>query len=111
MSLTFSTLSVELEEKKITLSIAELGNAVLALFWEGDQPKWGSTTVTLPDSTSTQILGDRDMILGRVIGKYLTKRFGRMVLVSTQLSQGYGDDLGVTLLKLTRQLTENKKDV
>jgi len=33
-----------------------------------------------------------------------------MVLVSTQLSQGYGSDLGKTLLKLTQQLTEKKKN-
>lgn len=110
MSLTFSTLSVEFEERRITLSIAELGNAILAIFWEGEEPKWGSTTLTLPDSVSTQILGDRDTMLGRVIGMYLAKRFGKMVLVSTQLSQGYGSDLGKTLLKLTQQLTEKKKN-
>jgi hypothetical protein len=109
MSLTFSTLMIEFEEKRITLGIAELGNAILALFWEGEDPKWGSTTLTLPDSTSTQILGDRDTMLGRVIGIYLAKRFGKMVLVSTQLSQGYGKDLGLTLLKMTKQLTEKNK--
>ena len=110
MSLTFSTLSVEFEERRITLGIVEFGNAILALFWEGVEPKWGSTTLTLPDSTSTQILGDRDTMLGRVIGMYLAKRFGKMVMVSTQLSQGYGKDLGITLLKLTKQLTEKKKN-
>jgi hypothetical protein len=31
------------------------------------------------------------------------------VLVSTQLSQGYGKDLGLTLLKMTKQLTEKNK--
>jgi hypothetical protein len=110
MSLTFSTLSVEYEERRITLGIAELGNAALAIFWEGEEPKWGSTTLTLPDSMSTQILGDRDTMLGRVIGMYLAKRYGKMVLVSTQLSQGYGNDLGKILLKLTQQLTEKKKN-
>jgi len=108
MSLTFSTGNINLEEKLITLNLLKLDNAVVAIIWEGDRPQWGSTTLTLSDSTFTQILGDRDSMIGRVIGGYLAKRFERMALVSTHLSQGYRDNLGIRLLELVKHVTEEK---
>ena len=109
MSLAFRTSSVELEGKVLHCGVLELENAVLALFWEGEGPKLGSTTVTLPGMASSQLLGDRDQLLGRVLGTHLATKTGKMSLVSTHLSQGYSEAVGKTLLDLARRLTENEK--
>ena len=48
MSLAFRVGEAELEGKTLHCGVLELENAVLALFWEGTEPKLGSTTATLP---------------------------------------------------------------
>ena len=88
--------------------VLELENAVVALFWEGEEPKLGSTTVTLPDMASTQLLGDRDQLIGRVLGTHLAEKYGKMALVSTHISKGYGEEIGKTLLDLAKRFTEDK---
>ena len=86
----------------------ELENAVLALFWEGAEPRLGSTTVTLPGTASSQLLGDRDQLLGRILGTHLAVKYGKMSLVSTHLSQGYSEEMGKTLLELVRHVMEER---
>jgi hypothetical protein len=108
MSLTFLTNSVVHEEKTLNCGILELENAVLALFWEGEHAKLGSTTVTLPGIASTQLLGDRDLLLGRVVGTHLSTKFNKMALVSTNLSQGHSESIGKAMLDLIRRITEKK---
>ena len=106
MSLAFRVKSMEVEGKTLRCGVLELENAVLALFWEGEEPRLGSTTVTLPGMASTQLLGDRDQLLGRVLGTHLAAKYGKMALVSTHISRGYGDEIGKTLLELARRFTE-----
>jgi hypothetical protein len=108
MSLAFRVESMEVEGKTLRCGVLELENAVLALFWEGEEPRLGSTTVTLPGMASTQLLGDRDQLLGRVLGTHLAAKYGKMTLVSTHISRGYGEEMGKTLLELARRLTEEK---
>ena len=78
-------MSVTIDDKKLYGSMGELENSVLILFWVGDKPKLGSLSVTLPDNTSSQLLGDRDMILSKIIGDRIASLFGKIVLVSTNL--------------------------
>ncbi len=104
----FRTESVEIEGKTVRLGLAELGNAVIALVWEGDEPVLGSTTVTLPGAASTQILGDRDQLLGRTLGGFLAQRTNKLALVSTHLSVGYSEALPKALMELARRMTEKK---
>jgi len=106
MSLVFSTESVEIEGGHLSGGLLELGNAVLALFWEGERPVLGSTTLTLPSRVSSQLVGDRDQLLGQMIGEYLTKRFGKMALVSTNLTPGTAAVAGRALIEMTRRLAE-----
>jgi hypothetical protein len=89
MSLNFSTKSVEIDEKTLHGSIGELENAVLAFFWVGEKPKLGSLSVTLPDKTSSQLLGDRDEMLSKMIGERIASIFGKIALVSTNLPMGF----------------------
>ncbi len=108
MSLAFRVENMEVEGKTLHCGVLELENAVVALFWEGEEPKLGSTTVTLPGMASTQLLGDRDQLIGRVLGTHLAAKYGKMALVSTHISKGYGEEMGKTLLELARRFTEEK---
>ena len=108
MSLALRVGEVELEGKTLHCGVLELENAVLALFWEGAEPKLGSTTATLPGMASSQLLGDRDQLLGRMLGTHISAKSGKMSLVSTHLSQGYSEVAGKTLLNLAKRVMEEK---
>jgi len=101
MSLNFSNKSVTFDEKQLYGSIGELDNAVIALFWVGDKPKLGSLSVTLPDKSSSQLLGDRDEMLSKMIGERIASSFGKIALVSTNLPVGFD---GRVVLRLLNEL-------
>lgn len=98
MSLNFSTKSVKLDENQLYGSIGELENAVIAFFWVGERPKLGSLSVTLPDKSSSQLLGDRDEMLSKMIGERLASNFRRIALVSTNLPVGFEGRVVLRLL-------------
>ncbi len=104
MGLDFSTGEVAFQDKVLRASVAELGNAVLAFFWEGDEPRLGTLTVTLPDRSSSPLLGDRDRQIGLILGAHLTAQTGKMALVSVNLPLGMGDAAGRGLLELVQSL-------
>lgn len=101
MSLKFSEKTVTVDEKVLHGSISELENAVLAFFWVGEKPKLGGLSVTLPDRSSSQLLGDRDEMLSRMIGERLASDSEKMALVSTNLPMGFD---GKTVLGLLNEL-------
>ncbi len=110
MSLDFSTTSSEFGEKRLHGALAELENAVLAIFWEGERPRLGSMAVTLPGRVSSQLLGERDQMLARLIGEQLSARFGKMVIVSINLSLGTGGAAGRLLLEMAMRLAEGREE-
>ena len=107
MSLKFSEKTVTVEEKTLHGSICELENAVLALFWVGEKPKLGGLSVTLPDSTSSQLLGDRGEMLSRMIGERIASDYDKIALVSTNLPMGFE---GKTVLGLLNELLNDGKE-
>ena len=98
MSLQFSTGSIDQEGVDVHGAVAELENAVIALIWAGDKPRLGSMTATLPNRASSQLLGDRDEVLSRMVGERLASRYGKLVLVSSNLPAGF--QVGRPLLEL-----------
>ena len=98
MSLNFSTKSVKLDEYQLHGSVGELENAVIALFWVGEKPKLGGLSVTLPDRSSSQLLGDRDEMLSKMIGERIASSFGKIALVSTNLPVGFEGKVVLGLL-------------
>jgi hypothetical protein len=104
MGLDFSTGEVAFQDKVLRGSVAELGNAMVAFFWEGDEPRLGTLTVTLPDRSSTPLLGDRDRQIGLILGAHLAAQTGKMALVSVNLPLGMGDAAGRGLLELVQGL-------
>lgn len=107
MSLKFSEKTVTVEEKTLHGSICELENAVLALFWVGEKPKLGGLSVTLPDRTSSQLLGDRGEMLSRMIGERIASDYEKMALVSTNLPMGFE---GKPVLGLLNELLNDGKE-
>ena len=107
MSLKFSEKMVTVDEKMLYGSISELENAVLALFWVGEKPKLGGLSITLPDRSSSQLLGDRDEMLSRMIGERIASDYEKMALVSTNLPMGFD---GKTVLGLLNELLNDGKE-
>ena len=106
MSLDFSNKSVSTDEETLYGSIGELENAVIALFWVGDKPKLGSLSATLPDKSSSQLLGDRDEMLSKMIGERIASSSGKIALVSTNLPVGFE---GRVVLRLLNELLSEEK--
>jgi len=104
MGLEFSTGEAEFEGRRLHGALTELGNAVIALFWEGEEPRLGTLTVTLPNRVSSPLLGDRDRLISQLLGEQLAATYGKMALVSTNLSLSTGSAAGKTLLDLARKL-------
>jgi hypothetical protein len=107
MSLKFSEKTVNVDEKMLYGSISELENAVLALFWVGEKPKLGGLSITLPDRSSSQLLGNRDEMLSRMIGERIASDYEKMALVSTNLPMGFD---GKTVLGLLNELLNDDKE-
>lgn len=105
MSLNFSKKSVSVDDKQLYGSIGELENAVIALFWVGEKPKLGSLSVTLPDKSSSQLLGDRDEMLSKMIGERIASGMDRIALVSTNLPVGFD---GRVVLRLLNELLSDE---
>ncbi|MBD3206439.1 hypothetical protein GF319_08865 [Candidatus Bathyarchaeota archaeon] len=89
MSLEQSSHEKEIEGKNIHASFIEFSNAVLAFIWEGDNPRLGTTTITLPDKTSSQVIGERDVITSKIIGERLAVKYNKLALVSTNLPKDF----------------------
>lgn len=107
MSLRFTEKKVTVDEKTLHGSFSELENAVLAFFWVGEKPKLGGVSVTLPDRSSSQLLGDRDEMLSRMVGERISSHFEKMALVSTNLPMGFD---GRTVLRLLNELISDGKE-
>jgi hypothetical protein len=104
MEIGFSTDSLNLGNKKIWGALTLLENAVICFLWEGEEPKLGSLSITLPDRTSSQIIGERDQVLGKIVGDFLASSYGKMALTSVNLSRGTGVDAGSLVLELVKKI-------
>jgi hypothetical protein len=101
MSLKFSEKTVTVEEHVLHGSFSELENAVVTFFWVGDKPKMGSLSATLPDKSSSQLLGDRNEMLSRMIGERIASQFDKIAIVSTNLPRDFD---GRSVLELLNEL-------
>ncbi len=89
MSLKFSEKTMTVDDQVLHGSISHLENAVIAFFWAGDKPKMGSLSATLPDRSSSQLLGDRDEMLSKMIGERIASKYEKIALVSTNLPRDF----------------------
>ncbi|RJS87307.1 hypothetical protein CW701_00690 [Candidatus Bathyarchaeota archaeon] len=108
MGLELSTAEALFEDRPLKAALLELGNAVIALFWLGDEPRLGTLTISMPGGVSSPLLGDRDRVLGQVIAERLAHLYGKMALVSINLPPDLGVSAGRVLLKLVGELVRER---
>ena len=101
MSLNFSTKTVNVDDYTLSGAIGEMENAVIVFFWVGNSPKLGGLSVSLPDRSNSQLLGDRDEMISKMIGDRIASQFQKMALVSTNLPMGFE---GREVLRLLNEL-------
>jgi hypothetical protein len=106
MSLIFSIENTVFDNKQYSVGIAELSNAIIVLFWEGEEPKLGSTSISLPKLASTQVIGERDQLLGQMIGTQIASKYNKITLVSTYLQISKGERRDRVLIELLNRLLE-----
>jgi hypothetical protein len=109
MSLEFSTTRALVDGKELNMGFLSLDNAVLYFLWEGVKPVLGTLTVSLPGRVSSTLLGDKDSMLGSILGDQLSSFFQKMTLVSTNLKTLRGQSVGKRVLEITRE-TFMKRD-
>jgi hypothetical protein len=109
MGLSFSTLGAKYMDTVFHGAIANLENAIVAFFWAGEEPRLGTLTVTLPDRSSSPLLGDRDRQMGLILGARLSSLTSKMALVSTNLPEGVDNETGKVVLDLAQRLLEDLK--
>lgn len=108
MSLEFISDFIEVDGIRLYGYLSELENAVIAFFWTGETPYLGSVTVSLPNRTSSQVLGNRDEFLGRMIGERLASKYRKLVMISTYLPLGIKADKAV--FELAEKLIGGKRE-
>lgn len=104
MGIRFSTDEVTRDGLRLRGALAELENAVLALFWEGERPSLGTLTLTLPGGVTSTLLGDRYQVVGQIVGERLASSYGKMALVSTRLGAYAEARAARLLLELAERL-------
>ncbi len=106
MSLIFSIESIVSENRKYSVGVTELSNAIIVIFWEGEEPKLGSTSIALPKLTSSQVIGERDQLLGQMIGTQIANKYDKITLVSTYLQILKSEGRDKVLIELLNRLLE-----
>ena len=106
MDLEFLKDSIKYNDIIFNGALTKVSNAVLALFWVGEKALLGTFTVTLPDGSSSSLLGDRDRQMGQILGLHITKETGLMALVSVHIPVGLSQEAGRSLIVLIRNLLE-----
>jgi hypothetical protein len=108
MSLEFISDFIEVDGLRLYGYLSELENAVIALFWTGENPYLGSVSVSLPNRTSSQVLGNRDEFLGKMIGERLASKYMKLVLVSIYLPIGL--NANKALFELAEKIAGGKRE-
>lgn len=111
MSAPYGSFSEEIEERDHRFSgvLLKLGNAVLIFFYEGEDVKLGTLAVAMPQfegetCISSILLGERNMVLTKILAERVSNAFKGIALVSTHLAEISEAETSATLFKLTQKL-------
>jgi len=111
------TFSEEVKEGdyNFTVTLFEVENAAIALFNEKGHMRLGTLAVAMPHfkegpCVSSVLLGERNMIITKVLAERLSAHFNRIVLVSTHLREIKEAAMGSVLVRLTQKLLNKIKE-
>lgn len=101
-------------ERSFVGRLFEVENAVLAFFDEEGSLKLGTLTIAIPQfegSTclSSVILGERNVLVTKMLAERLTRAFQKISLVSTHLAEIKERQTSASLLRLATSLCEKAK--
>ena len=100
---------VSIGEQRVKVSLLETKNAVICLFYEGE-PQIGTLSVAIPSleqreiSISSILLGNKNTTISRILAENISKKYGKMVLVSTSFKNEEDPEIREMLSKLLKQI-------
>ena len=101
---------IEERERRFEAVLIRLSNAVLVFFYKGEM-KLGTLAVAMPrfgeeTCISSILLGERNMVITRVLAERVASISKGMTLVSTYLPEMQDAEANSTLMKLNQKLME-----
>ena len=78
--------------------------------WSGDKPVLGTLTVTLPDRSSSSLIGERDSQMSLILGSQIAKKVEKMTLVSLNLPSNIGMGVSRLLISLVKDLLDRLEE-
>ncbi len=114
MAAPYESFHEEIEEqnRKFEASLSRLSNAVLVFFYvKGEAIKLGTLAAAMPSFgegayISSILLGERNMILTRILAERIASATKGIVLVSTYLPEMQDAETNSTLMKLAQKLLD-----
>lgn len=100
---------------RFTATLFELENAVLVFFNEMERLRLGTLSVAMPrvereiPSLASVLLGDRNVVLSRIIAEQLAMAIGKIVLASIFIKESNETVAGPILLRLVKRLVDSMK--
>jgi len=114
MSTPYESFYEEIEERdyKFSAVLFKMSNAVLVFFYEkGGSMRLGTLAVAMPQfggktCISSILLGERNMVITRILAERISNAYQGIALVSTHLVEIRETEASSTLLKLTQKLLD-----
>ena len=107
--------SVEEEDRRLSLIVIELANAVFGFFYEGDEERAGTIALSLPKtntspSVSSIVIGVRNATAARLLAEFLAQRYLKMAFASVFTHQENDFTTNQRLLKLAQGIETKGKE-
>ena len=101
-------------ERSFVGRLFEVENAVLAFFDEEGSLKLGTLTIAMPQfegrtCLSSVILGERNVLVTKLLAEQLARAFQKIALVSTHLAEIEARQTSASLLQLAASLSEKAR--
>lgn len=113
MTTPYESFHEEIEERdqRLEAVLLKLSNAVLAFFYEKGNMKLGTLAVAMPrfgekTCISSILLGERNMVLTRILAERIASVSKGITLVSTHLPEVHEAGTSSALIKLTQKLLD-----
>ena len=102
------------DQYRFTGNLIELDNAVIAFFDETGSMKLGTLAIAVPQqgrrpSISSILLGERNVIITKILAERLVHTYNKIALVSTHFAEIEDQQRGSILLRLVQKLSAQGK--
>ena len=109
-------LSDEIKEGRVHVqsTLLEIENAIIAFFDEKGSTKLGTLSIAVPQHNgktriSSILLGDRNVLITKILAEQLAKHFTKIALVSTPFAEITENHKRAVLINLAQRISEKTK--